>query len=719
MANTKIVLNRQSDLILDNAQITNPQGIVLTDISGVSEAVASINTATSTEISTEASARVDGDASLQNQIDFITNNTDPAAIDSLVEVVVAFQSADGDLNGAITNLANAATVDLSAEVSRATSVEAQLSDANSSLNLEFRDTVGQDNKGSETNTKWNQYLDYINGSITYNKPDGSGQLDSSSFNNMFGPSNLFNFTEFLAYHERLSSQQERQTLFEDYRETVGQDNKGSETNTKWNQYVDYINGSTTYNKPDGSGQLDSSSFQNMFGPANLFNFTEFLAYHERLLSQQERQSLNDDLQSQIDFITNNTDPAAIDSLTEVVAAFQSADGDINNAITNLANAATTDLSAEISRAESAELSVDNRLTAVQDSLASDMWVHKLERIDDVNAEESRAESAEASITEELSSEVSNRIAGDQEIDSFIGFNDKGSATYDTYQMYLNVLSGNASLIQPDGYVWSSEEINQEFGPSNYTNYMSFARFYFYNMNQVSISAEVSRAESVEASIAEELSSEVSYIIANTDLSSIDSFAEVVADLSSEVSRAESVEVTKLDLAGGTMSGSIDFGASHGIDNALKMTANEITTNAITCKAGVDEEVYLMSPINAYNKKITNLPTPTNDGDATNKTYVDGEVSTEVARAESAELSLATDFTNIYAKKVAVTETPDGLTNTFTLANSVREGSELVYLNGLSLDSGDYTANISGGLVTSVTFATAPSTGDKVKAYGVY
>lgn len=28
MSNTKIVLNRQSDLILDNAQITNPEGIV-------------------------------------------------------------------------------------------------------------------------------------------------------------------------------------------------------------------------------------------------------------------------------------------------------------------------------------------------------------------------------------------------------------------------------------------------------------------------------------------------------------------------------------------------------------------------------------------------------------------------------------------------------------------------------------------------------------------
>jgi hypothetical protein len=56
-----------------------------------------------------------------------------------------------------------------------------------------------------------------------------------------------------------------------------------------------------------------------------------------------------------------------------------------------------------------------------------------------------------------------------------------------------------------------------------------------------LSVEISRAEAAEASIALELSSEVSSIIANTDLTAIDSFAEVVANMSSEIVRAESVE----------------------------------------------------------------------------------------------------------------------------------------------------------------------------------
>ena len=119
MSNTKIVLNRQSDLILTNAVITTPSGLTQSDILGLVDNLStrvsvevSLDAKLTSDISNEESSRVAGDLSLQNQIYFITNNTDPAAIDSLTEVVSAFQSADNDLNNAITNLSNAATVDL-------------------------------------------------------------------------------------------------------------------------------------------------------------------------------------------------------------------------------------------------------------------------------------------------------------------------------------------------------------------------------------------------------------------------------------------------------------------------------------------------------------------------------------------------------------------------------------------------------------------------------
>ena len=138
MSNTKIVLNRQSDLILTNAVITTPSGLTQSDILGLVDNLStrvsvevSLDAKLTSDISNEESSRVAGDLSLQNQIDFITNNTDPAAIDSLTEVVSAFQSADNDLNNAITNLSNAATVDLSTEIANRisgdTSLEAVIS----------------------------------------------------------------------------------------------------------------------------------------------------------------------------------------------------------------------------------------------------------------------------------------------------------------------------------------------------------------------------------------------------------------------------------------------------------------------------------------------------------------------------------------------------------------------------------------------------------------
>jgi hypothetical protein len=91
------------------------------------------------------------------------------------------------------------------------------------------------------------------------------------------------------------------------------------------------------------------------------------------------------------------------------------------------------------------------------------------------------------------------------------------------------------------------------------------------------------------------------------------------------------------------------------------------------------------------------------------------LSNEVVRAESAELSLADDFTNIYFKKVALTGTINGTNDEFTLASAVRTGSEAIYLNGLLQVVGDdYT--IAG---TTLTFVAAPEAGDKVAVYGMY
>ena len=94
------------------------------------------------------------------------------------------------------------------------------------------------------------------------------------------------------------------------------------------------------------------------------------------------------------------------------------------------------------------------------------------------------------------------------------------------------------------------------------------------------------------------------------------------------------------------------------------------------------------------------------------------MSSEISRAESAEASIALDFANIYAKHVAVNEAAGDDRVAFTIATPVRDGSELVYLNGLLLDAGDYTPDMVDGKVAGFTFINAPLAGDKVRAYGV-
>ncbi len=84
-------------------------------------------------IDSEASARESGDASLQSQINDILSNVDPAALDSLSEIVGAFQAADNDLQAAITSVLGTHTSELATEVADRTAADADLQSQINSL----------------------------------------------------------------------------------------------------------------------------------------------------------------------------------------------------------------------------------------------------------------------------------------------------------------------------------------------------------------------------------------------------------------------------------------------------------------------------------------------------------------------------------------------------------------------------------------------------------
>jgi hypothetical protein len=97
----------------------------------------------------------------------------------------------------------------------------------------------------------------------------------------------------------------------------------------------------------------------------------------------------------IDNVLSNIDPSALDSLSEIVTAFQNADSNLNSTITTLATDLTEDLNQEIS----------NRIygqNVLQDA---------------IDSEKSRAQTAESSLQSQISQEQSSRISADNAIDA--------------------------------------------------------------------------------------------------------------------------------------------------------------------------------------------------------------------------------------------------------------------------------------------------------------
>ena len=139
---------------------------------------------------------------------------------------------------------------------------------------------------------------------------------------------------------------------------------------------------------------------------------------------------------------------------------------------------------------------------------------------------------------------------------------------------------------------------------------------------------------------------------------------------------------KLPLAGGTMSGEIIMDG-HAISNASSITAEEVAPQilATTTNDGV-----LLVTANALNfnnlGKVTNLPAPTNDGDAANKEYVDGAASTAQSAAEAYADSLAPNY-----DAAGAAATAESNANAYTDTAINNNSGRIILPSGDWLDSG--------------------------------
>ena len=93
----------QSSLNAEVARATAAEGVNASAISDEEDRATAAEQANAAAISQEIVDRQTADAALQSQIDFIEENTDPAALDSLTEIVAAFQGADSSILGVVTS----------------------------------------------------------------------------------------------------------------------------------------------------------------------------------------------------------------------------------------------------------------------------------------------------------------------------------------------------------------------------------------------------------------------------------------------------------------------------------------------------------------------------------------------------------------------------------------------------------------------------------------
>jgi hypothetical protein len=123
------------------------------------------------------------------------------------------------------------------------------------------------------------------------------------------------------------------------------------------------------------------------------------------------------IEDKIEFIVQNTDPAALDSLAEIVTAFQGADGSINAAISALAASASADLDAE----EAARIAADSAEASARQSADAALDA----RIDVLEADPTTKTYVDA----QVASEAAARIAGDAVLQSAIDALEASTAAF--------------------------------------------------------------------------------------------------------------------------------------------------------------------------------------------------------------------------------------------------------------------------------------------------
>ena len=370
------------------------------------------------------SAYQSADAALSTRIDNFANNVDSGALDSLAEIVEAFQNADDALSASIISNSNAITAEVTratqketeindrvtTEISRAQSAETSLAgligaeetarvaadnalsarldteeDKSSSLQTQITDEVTRaTNNENRIEGRLNSEISRATGAEQANAQNISDEISARAVADTQVRTDLG--ADIVAAEAAAKAHAEAQDALMIGDVTV--DGTASNTVTdriataKAEAIIESSNSVSIENAAriaadsDINARIDQEVIDRAAG--DVANTAEVAA------ETSARIAADANLQSQVDFITSNTDPAALDSLTEIVSAFQSSDSDMSALIasntTAISNEATTRASADsvlqsnIDTESSTRSSADGVLQSQIDQLELDLNV---------------------------------------------------------------------------------------------------------------------------------------------------------------------------------------------------------------------------------------------------------------------------------------------------------------------------------------------------------
>jgi hypothetical protein len=330
----------------------------------------------SSDLSVETQARISGDVSTladsksytDGKIALVMSNLDTEALDSLVEVVAAFEAADSNLNAAISALGTGSSSGLAAEIARAQGEEARIegkvddertramgveAGLQSSLNSEISNRESAVSAEASARSSADSALQ---SSLNTEISNRQSAVSAEETARIAGDAALqVSIDDVDGYAQDIRNDLDQELL-----------DRASAISTEEAARIAGDNSlQASLNSEISRAQSAESTLTSSINAeqSRAMGVESGLNSRISVLEQDPTTKTYVDgkvtmIEGQISNIISNVDPAALDSLTEIVEAFQTADSNMNNAISALGTSSSSALAAEVIRATEEEARIE-------------------------------------------------------------------------------------------------------------------------------------------------------------------------------------------------------------------------------------------------------------------------------------------------------------------------------------------------------------------------